>query len=97
VEFVQAFMQRMERHKYLRCPHCGTGCFVPTATIVAVPLRLAPRRGSPGNGSALPLSVAVPSVPSLTADALARRRRFEGFQRSYLHALPLLQRFHMRA
>jgi hypothetical protein len=33
VEFVQASMQRMERHKYLRCPHSGAGCFVPTATL----------------------------------------------------------------
>lgn len=33
VESVAAFMRRIERHAWARCPHCGEGCFVPTAPI----------------------------------------------------------------
>src|SRR3972149_512160 len=47
VEAVQAFMHRIERHEYLRCPHCGKGQFVPTAPIAPVPLRLLHLRGPP--------------------------------------------------
>ena len=47
VESVQAFMQRIDRHEYLRCPHCGSGQFVPTGSIAAVPLRLPHLRGPP--------------------------------------------------
>ena len=47
VESVQAFMQRIERHEYLRCPHCDQGQFVPTASIAPVRLRLPHPRGPP--------------------------------------------------
>ncbi len=47
VESVQAFMRRVQRHEYLRCPHCGRGQFVPTAPIAPVPLRLPHLRGPP--------------------------------------------------
>jgi len=47
VESVEAFMRRVERHEYLRCPHCGRGQFVPTASIAPVPLRLLHLRGPP--------------------------------------------------
>ncbi|MEK6209436.1 MAG: IS91 family transposase [Pseudomonadota bacterium] len=47
VDSVQAFMGRLERHEYLRCPHCGRGQFVPTASIAPVPLRLLHLRGPP--------------------------------------------------
>jgi len=47
VESVQAFMHRIQRHEYLRCPHCGRGQFVPTASIARVPLRLLHLRGPP--------------------------------------------------
>jgi hypothetical protein len=47
VESVQAFMQRIERHEYLRCPHCGKGQFVPTAAIVRAPVRVLYLRGPP--------------------------------------------------
>jgi len=47
VESVQAFMQRIQRHEYLRCPHCARGQFVTTAPIAPVPLRLLHLRGPP--------------------------------------------------
>ena len=47
VESVQAFMRRIERHQYLRCPHCRQGHFVPTAPIAPVRLRLPHLRGPP--------------------------------------------------
>ena len=47
VESVQAFMQRIDRHEYLRCPHCGNGQFVPTGAIARVPLHLLHLRGPP--------------------------------------------------
>lgn len=47
VESVQAFMQRIERHEYLRCQDCGRGQFVPTAPIAPVRLRLPHLRGPP--------------------------------------------------
>ena len=47
VESVQAFMRRVDRHEYLRCPDCGRGQFVPTAPIAPVRLRLPHLRGPP--------------------------------------------------
>jgi len=47
VESVQAFMQRIERHEYLRCPHCGQGQFVTTASIAPAPVRLPHPRAPP--------------------------------------------------
>jgi hypothetical protein len=47
VESVEAFMSRIQRHEYLRCPHCGKGQFVPTAPIAPVPLCLLHLRGPP--------------------------------------------------
>lgn len=47
VESVQAFMQRIERHQYLHCPHCGQGQFVPTASIAPAPVRLPHPRAPP--------------------------------------------------
>ena len=46
VESVQAFMQRIARHEYLRCPHCG-GQFMPTALITPVRLHLPHSRAPP--------------------------------------------------
>ena len=47
VESVQAFMQRIERIEWSRCPHCGRGQFVPTASIAPAPVRLLHLRGPP--------------------------------------------------
>jgi len=47
VESVQAFMRRIDRHQWLRCPHCGKGQFVPTAFIAPAPVRLLHLRGPP--------------------------------------------------
>jgi hypothetical protein len=47
VESVQAFMRRIAQHEYLRCPHCGHGQFMPTASIAPVRLRLPHLRGPP--------------------------------------------------
>ena len=47
VESVEAFMRRIEQHQRLRCPHCGKGQFVTTATIAAVSLPLLHLRGPP--------------------------------------------------
>jgi hypothetical protein len=47
VETVAAFMRRIERHEYLRCPRCGKGQFVPTVPIAPVRLRLPRLRGPP--------------------------------------------------
>jgi hypothetical protein len=47
VESVEAFMRRIEQHQRLRCPHCGKGQFVPTASIAPVPLPLLHLRGPP--------------------------------------------------
>jgi len=47
VESVEAFMRRIDRHEWSRCPHCGKGQFVTTATIAAVPLPLLHLRGPP--------------------------------------------------
>ena len=47
IESVQDFMQRIQRHEYMRCTHCGRGQFVPTAAIAPAPLRLPHLRGPP--------------------------------------------------
>jgi len=47
VESVEAFMRRIHRHEWSRCPHCGKGQFVPTAPIAPAPVRLLHLRGPP--------------------------------------------------
>ena len=47
VESVEAFMHRIHRHEWSRCPHCGNGQFVPTASIAPAPVRLLHLRGPP--------------------------------------------------
>jgi hypothetical protein len=47
VESLEAFMRRIDRHQWSRCPHCGKGRFVPTAPIVPAPVRLLHLRGPP--------------------------------------------------
>lgn len=47
MESVEAFMQRIKRHEYLRCPQCGEGQFVPTASIAPAPVRLPHPRAPP--------------------------------------------------
>ena len=47
VESVEAFMRRIDRHEWSRCPHCGKGQFVPTAPIAPAPVRLLHLRGPP--------------------------------------------------
>src|SRR3990170_8857065 len=47
VESVEAFLHRIHPLECSRCPHCGKGQFVPTASIARVPLRLLHLRGPP--------------------------------------------------
>ena len=47
VESVQDFLHRIDRHEWSRCPHCGKGQFVPTASIAPAPVRLLHLRGPP--------------------------------------------------
>ena len=47
LESVEAFMRRIEQHERLRCPHCGRGQFVSTASIAPVRLPLLHLRGPP--------------------------------------------------
>lgn len=47
VESVNAFMRRIERAEWLRCPHCGQGGFVPTAAIAPTGIRAPFSRGPP--------------------------------------------------
>lgn len=47
VESVEAFMRRIDRHEWSRCPHCGKGQFVPTAPIAPTPVRWLYLRGPP--------------------------------------------------
>ncbi len=47
MESVAAFMQRIDRVEWARCPHCGQGAYVPTAAIAPMPLRAARSRGPP--------------------------------------------------
>jgi hypothetical protein len=47
VESVAAFMRRIDRIEWMRCPHCGQGAFVPTAAIAPTSLRVPLSRGPP--------------------------------------------------
>ena len=47
VESVEAFLHRIDRIEWSRCPHCGKGRFVPTAPIAPAPMRLLHLRGPP--------------------------------------------------
>lgn len=47
VESVAAFMNRIDRAEWARCPHCGQGAFVPTAAIAPTPVRVPFSRGPP--------------------------------------------------
>ena len=47
VESVVAFMRRIDRVAWARCPHCGNGAYVATATIAPTPLRVPFSRGPP--------------------------------------------------
>jgi len=47
VESVHEFMQRIQRHEYLRCTHCARGRFVTSAAIAPAPLSLPHLRGPP--------------------------------------------------
>ncbi|MDZ4252046.1 MAG: transposase [Sulfuritalea sp.] len=47
VESVAAFMRRIDRIEWARCPHCGQGAFVTTAAIVPIPLVVRFSRGPP--------------------------------------------------
>ncbi len=47
VESVAAFMRRIDRIEWTRCPHCGQGAFVPTAAIAPTPLHVPFSRGPP--------------------------------------------------
>lgn len=47
LESVQAFLQRVDRLQCMRCPHCGTGQFVPSVPIAPTPSRVPLLRGPP--------------------------------------------------
>lgn len=47
VESIEAFMHRVDRLQWSRCPHCGKGRFVPTAPVAPAPVRLLHLRGPP--------------------------------------------------
>ena len=47
VESVAAFMRRIERAEWARCPHCGQGAYVPTAAIAPTPSCVPFSRGPP--------------------------------------------------
>ena len=47
VESLQAFLHRIGRIECSRCPHCGKGQFVPTASLAPAPMRLLHLRGPP--------------------------------------------------
>lgn len=47
VESVAAFMDRIDRVGWARCPHCGHGAFAPTAAIAPTPIRVPLSRGPP--------------------------------------------------
>jgi hypothetical protein len=46
-ESVAAFMHRIDRAEWARCPHCGQGAFVPTAAIAPTPVYIPFSRGPP--------------------------------------------------
>lgn len=47
IESVAAFMRRIDRHDWRRCPHCGTGTCVPTAALAPRPGWSPPSRAPP--------------------------------------------------
>jgi hypothetical protein len=47
VESVQAFLQRVDWLQCMRCPHCGTGRFVPSAPLAPTPSHVPSLRGPP--------------------------------------------------
>ena len=47
VESVQDFLHRIDRLECSRCPHCGKGQFVPTASIAPAAVRVLHLRGPP--------------------------------------------------
>ena len=47
VESLEAFMRRINRLECARCPHCGTGRFVPSAPIAPAPSPVPPLRAPP--------------------------------------------------
>ena len=47
VESVAAFMRRIDRAEWARCPHCGQGAYVPTAAIAPTPPCVPFSRGPP--------------------------------------------------
>ena len=47
IESVAAFMQRVANIEWAACPHCGTGQFVPIASLVPTPMRRLHLRGPP--------------------------------------------------
>ncbi len=47
VESVAAFMRRIDRIEWMRCPHCRQGAFVPTAAIAPTSIRAPFSRGPP--------------------------------------------------
>ena len=47
VESVAAFMHRIDRAEWARCPHCGQGAYVPTAAIAPTPPGVPFSRGPP--------------------------------------------------
>jgi len=47
MESVAGFMCRIDRHAWMRCGHCGQGCFVPTAPIAVSKGPLLQPRGPP--------------------------------------------------
>ena len=47
VESVAAFMDRIDRAEWARCPHCGDGAFVPTAAIAPTRAGVPRLRGPP--------------------------------------------------
>ena len=47
VESVAAFMHRIDRVEWARCPHCGQGAYVSTAAIAPLPLHVPFSRGPP--------------------------------------------------
>jgi len=47
VESVAAFMRRIDRIEWARCPHCGKGAYVPTAAIAPTPTHVPFSRGPP--------------------------------------------------
>ncbi len=47
VESVAAFMRRIDRIEWMRCPHCGNGTLVPTVAIAPTGIRAPSSRGPP--------------------------------------------------